>query len=35
MPLEPYPYKSGPPTLLGSNFYDCNININYEDFVNE
>ena len=33
MPLQPYPYKSGPPTLLGSNIYDCNIDINYGDFV--
>jgi hypothetical protein len=29
LPLPPYPYKTGPPTLLGSNFYDCNFNIDY------
>lgn len=32
MPAKPYPYKTGPPTLVGSNFNDTKFNINPEDF---
>jgi len=32
MPAKPYPYKSGPPTLLGSNYNECKFDINPEDF---
>lgn len=32
MPDLPYPYKSGPPTLIGSNIYDCKFNIINSEF---
>jgi hypothetical protein len=32
MPDKPYPYESGPPTLLGSNFRECNLAVNNGDF---
>ena len=32
-PLHPWPYApTGPPTLLGSNHFDCNIEIDFERF---
>lgn len=33
MPAEPYPYPSGPPTLLGSNYTDDLPDIDYKDFT--
>lgn len=33
-PLEPWPYEpSGPPTLLGSNFLECDWDVDYEKYV--
>jgi hypothetical protein len=32
---EPWPWRTGPPTLLASNYSDCNIDILYERILNE